>query len=213
MIESKNEKEKWIIGLVGGVASGKTAVAREMEKAGAIRVDADELARDAMKRNEVKEQIRTEFGPEFVTDGTVNRSMLADVVFEDQSKMKTLNGLIHPYVLDEIQETIQSFRNDDENKFLVLDVPLLVETDLDERCDVVVFLDAPEEVRARRVKEERGWSRNDLKRREEFQADLDLKRKKADYTIKTNQPEEITRQRARSILSELNNPSSSGEQH
>jgi len=206
-----SNRGKHVIGLVGGIASGKTTVARMFEEEGARRVDADRLAGEVLQRDDVQERIRTEFGPEFVAGGTVNRSMLADVVFEDEAKMKRLNGLIHPHVIDRIQEEIETFREAEGERVLVLDVPLLVETDLHELCDSVVFLDVPEAERKRRVAEERGWSGEELRRRESFQAELDLKRHEADYTINTDQREKRTRKRVRRILSELINPSSSGE--
>jgi dephospho-CoA kinase len=183
---SNTDSNKTVVGLVGGIASGKTTVAEMLEDCGALVVNADELAHEALEQPDIQEQIKTEFGEEFVSDGSVNRSMLSNVVFSDEEQIKKLNALIHPYVLDRIERRIRAFREQEEHSVLVLDVPLLVETDLHDRCDRVIFLDTPEEDRLHRVREHRDWSSEELKRREAAQGDLRLKRQISDCTIDTS---------------------------
>lgn len=201
--EPLTPSDKVIVGLVGGIASGKSTVSRMIEDEGAVRVDADQLAHEALEQPDIQEKIRTEFGDEFVSDGSVNRSLLANVVFSDQQKTKKLNGLIHPYVLNRVEKQVEAFRNQDEHDLLVLDVPLLVETDLHELCDVIIFLNTPEELRLERVREHRGWSRDEFERREARQEDLSLKRRISDFIIDTSQQKDDVEKRVKSLLSRV----------
>ncbi len=201
--ENNRSNDGTVVGLLGGIASGKSTVAQMFKEHGAAIVDADELAHEALEQPDVQEQIKTQFGEEYVSNGSVNRSLLASAVFSDVDNIKKLNALVHPYVLNRIEQRIETFRNEHESSVLVLDVPLLVETDLHSVCDTLLFTDAPLETRIERANENRDWSADELRRREAAQEELSLKRDMADFTIDTSESLKKMRNRVSSLYSRL----------
>ncbi len=212
MSPQDNHSPRPVVGITGGIGSGKSTVARMLEEEADGRVvDADQLAREAHQKPGIQEEIQTVFGEEFVSDGSVNRKKLAEEVFEDEEKLNRLNEIIHPYVLERIQDEVTSFRENETSgpELLILDVPLLLETDLDHLCDVLLHVEVPEDVRARRLRESRNWDRDELRNREKTQMDVGLKQKKADYIIDNSRSKEATRKQLKRLLPEIINPDGS----
>lgn len=173
-----------LVGLLGGVASGKTTVAAEFARLGAAVVDADRFAREALGEPEVLREIRGRFGPEvFAADGSADRKRLAARVFGDPELRRALERIVHPRVRRRIEEALDALRCAGGPALAILDVPLLAEGGLLERCDATVFVEAPEALRRRRAKEGRGWPEAELELRERCQASLEQKRRMADYVV------------------------------
>jgi len=124
-------------------------------------------------------------------------------VFDDPTQKRRLEGLIHPRVAAERERMEAAFAADPAVKAIVQDVPLLLEVGLDERCDVLVFVDAERAVRERRVQQHRGWSAAELKRREKNQASLDSKRGRADYVVINNASEGECFDQVRRVFSKI----------
>ncbi len=175
-----------VIGLVGGIASGKSTVAGLLAEAGLIHVDADALARAATAEPAVRDAIVDRFGPNVVDDsGRLDRAALARVVFGDPARLQQLNAIVHPVVRARILADLAAARA--AARSVVLDAPLLLEGGLIELCDAVIFVDTPDAVRRERARA-RGWDDAELARRESRQASLVEKKSRAGYTIRNDRP-------------------------
>jgi len=153
---------------MGGIGSGKSTVATEFAKLGCKVIDADEIAHELLKRDAIKEKIVAFFGRD-VTDpsGNIDRKRLGKIVFADYDKLTILNGIIHPLVLERAEELIEQYKQQNQIKAIVLDMPLLVEIGWAERCNKLIFVNCKEKIRAERAKK-MGFDKNQLKNRENF---------------------------------------------
>jgi dephospho-CoA kinase len=181
-----NTKRKPIIGIVGGIASGKSTVAREFAKLGCKVIDADAIAHELLDSEAVREQVVAAFGREILDSGQkIDHRKLAEMVFADADKLASLNAIVHPGVLERVKETIERAGRQGEIKAIVLDMPLLVEVGWAGRCDRLIYVNCDEKIRVNRAKEA-GLDENQLKMRENFQISLDKKARLADNTIENN---------------------------
>jgi dephospho-CoA kinase len=179
--------KKPIIGILGGIGSGKSTVAAEFVKLGCGLIDADKIAHELLEKKSVKEKIINLFGRNILdsSEEKISRKKLADIVFTDSEKLSMLNGIIHPLVLKQVEELIEQFNQQNQVKAIVLDMPLLVEVGWEKRCDKLIFVDCEEKKRAERAKR-MDFDKNQLKIREIFQISLDNKATIADNTIVNN---------------------------
>jgi dephospho-CoA kinase len=170
------------VGLTCGIGSGKSEVARLLAGHGAVIVDADALAREAVAPGtEGLARVAAEFGPGVLdADGALDRSKLAQIVFADSDRLAALNAIVHPYVSRRSQEIISAVPAD---AVVVYDVPLLVENHLESEYDLVVVVDAPVDVRLRRLVEQRGMDPADARSRMAAQALDDVRRASADVVL------------------------------
>ena len=184
-------RKKPIIGLAGGIGSGKTLVARQLESLGAVVFDADQVAKAQYQREDVQQQLVEWWGNDVLTqDGQVNLSAVASIVFDHQDERSKLEGLIHPIVAQARVEFVDQAMADPAIKAVVLDVPLLFEVGLHENCDSVIYVDCDLKIRQSRVMARRGWDADELKRREKTQWPLDKKRRTADYIVTNSSSED-----------------------
>jgi len=181
-----NAKRKPIIGIVGGVGSGKSTVAGEFAKLGCSVIDADKIAHELLNKLAVKEEIVGVFGAVLDSTGKIDRKKLADIVFADAKKLSSLNRIIHPLVLERAEELIRRYNRQRQVRAIVLDMPLLVEIGWDKRCERIVFVDCQKQKRMDRVKKLGIFDENQLKIRENFQISLDKKKRIADNFIDNN---------------------------
>ncbi len=178
--------KKPIIGILGGIASGKSTVAAEFVKLGCKVIDADKIAHKALEKKTVKEKILEYFGPTILDrEGKIDRRRLAEIVFADAEKLALLNRVIHPLVFEQAEQLIKKYNDQKRVKAIVLDIPLLVEVGWFERCDKIIFVNCEPELRAKRA-EKMGFNKNQLKIRENFQISLDKKVKLTDNIIENN---------------------------
>jgi dephospho-CoA kinase len=157
------------VGLTGGIGSGKSEVARLLDGLGAIVVDADALAREAVAPGtDGLRRVVAEFGGGILAaDGSLDRPALGRIVFADPERLATLNAIVHPFVGRRSREITEAAPDD---AVVVDDVPLLVENRLEDQYDVVVVVDVPPEVQVRRLTEQRGMSEEDARARMAAQA-------------------------------------------
>jgi len=175
-----------IIGVTGGVGTGKSIVARLFQRLGAEVFDADQVAHRLMEPGRpVWKKIRAEFGPEvLVRSGRINRQRLGHIVFRSRSRLKSLNRIVHPAVRRSILEDLKRLRRRRPNGVAVLDIPLLLESGRAYRTDAVVVVTAPVREAARRLEKRSGWPAREIKRRGSFQMPLREKVKKADFVVR-----------------------------
>ena len=176
-----------IIGITGSVGTGKSTVSKLFEKKGSYRIDADQLAREAVEkgRSPYRAVVRF-FGKEILhRDGSIDRGKLARIVFKNQKKLNTLNGFIHPYVIRRIKEKIRQMRRRQKNPYIVVEVPLLHEAHLTGMFDKVVTVSCREGIQRRRWVRQRRRLENLLERKRR-QLPLSYKKKHSDFFIDNN---------------------------
>ena len=184
-----------IIGIIGGVASGKSFVAEELKQLGAVVLDGDTLGHEVLRRPELVDAVRDRWGEEVITsDGQVDRAAVARMVFADSEtgrrELKFLEELTHPKIGELLSRRLDEFAAAGEAPVVVLDAAVMLKAGWDGRCDRVVFVDAPREVRLVRARE-RGWSEEVFSAREAAQESLDAKRERADVVIDNSASPEL----------------------
>lgn len=174
---------------------------------GLIWLDADRAAREVTDRPEVIAAIRARFG-EGVIDGRggLDRAALAELVFRDRTELRALEAITHPAVRAELLTSLE--RAHAAGASVILDVPLLIEGGLIDKCDVSVFVDADESSRRERATK-RGWDDDELARRESNQAELSAKRARCRYTVGTSGSLTQTRDEVAAILAQISVPPAS----
>ena len=179
--------EKPLIGVIGGIASGKSTVAAEFAKLGCAVISADAIVHELLKEGGVRDEIVRLFGPGVCRAcGEVDRGQLAAAVFADAGRLAALNKLLHPRVLRRTEELIAQYKKRSHIKAIVLDMPLLVEVGWADRCDRLIFVDCDRKRRIERAKSEGLLSEKDIEIRENSQISLDKKAALADNTIDNN---------------------------
>ncbi len=185
---------KPIVGLAGGLGAGKTQVAALLGELGAGVIGSDALSRIELNSPEVKGILRRWWGDDIVAaDGSVDRKKVASIVFTDPAQRHRLEALLHPRIAVRRADMMAEFEKQPRIKMVVLDTPLLFETDLDLACDAIIFIDARFECRRERSEKHRNWSAEEVLRREKSQQPLDMKRARADYTCDNNSSLEALR--------------------
>ncbi len=177
-----------VIGLVGGIASGKSFVASELERRGATLIAADEIGHTILQRPSVVHSLVREFGQSILaSDGSVDREAIAQMVFGrddlSQQRLKQLEALVHPLIH---AESVRQLRAIQEGvappAAIVLDAPLLIEAGWLPLCDLVLFVECDLATRQQRALA-RGWDSDELAHREAAQLPLDRKRREATHVV------------------------------
>lgn len=171
-----------LVGLTGGIGSGKTTVSELLAQHGAVIIDADAITRELQQPGQpVLAEIAKEFGDDMLLpDGNLNRPAVANKVFGDAEALKKLNKIVHPAVGAEMSRRLEAER--DTNRVVVLDIPLLVENPRAGLCGVVV-VDVPTEVAVERLEKFRSMPRTDAEARIAKQASREDRRAIADLVI------------------------------
>jgi len=179
-----------VIGLFGGIASGKSEVARRLAGADGVVIEADRIARDVLQSPGVRFDLLTTFGGRvFDLDGTPDREVIARTVFQNPAARAKLESFTHPAIRAKIRAELQAARKAG-TPVVVLDVPLLLENEskhgLLAECDETVFVDAKDELREARASASRGWRPGEVARREAAQMPLAAKRARAGRVVENS---------------------------
>jgi dephospho-CoA kinase len=181
------QDKKIIIGLCGGIGSGKSTVAPEFQKLGCAVIDADQISHQVIDLKEVKDFLVQWWGPAVLdSQGQINRKAVAEIVFADEGKLKKLTNLLHPLIVEREKALIDNYNENNKIRVIVLDVPLLIETGQNLWCDFLVFIDAEEQTRYERIVKNRGWDEKQIKIVEKLQLPLDSKAEISDYRVDNN---------------------------
>lgn len=191
-----------VIGIVGGIGAGKSTVAQVFADLGCVVSDSDASVREIMQDPAVTQQLVAWWGREiFGADSQVDRSKIAQIVFNQQFERRKLEGLIHPLV-HERRRALIAQAIEDGAAGVIIDAPLLFEAGVDSECDAVIYIETPRDIRQARVQKTRGWDAGELDRRENSQLGLEHKRKRSDYTIANlGSPDELKGRVARVLAS------------
>lgn len=171
-----------LIGLTGGIGSGKSTVAALLEKRGAVVIDADRITRELQSPGgQVLRAMIAHFGSEILTpDGHLDRAAVAARVFSDADELAALNSIVHPAVGTEIAARLSSLAETDQ--LVVLDVPLLVESGRDDMAATIV-VDVSPDVAVSRLVDQRGMTEDDARARMRHQVSRDDRLARADFVI------------------------------
>lgn len=189
-----------VIGILGGVASGKSAVTRMLAELGCGVLDADRAGHEALRQPEIKQAIRHRWGEAvFDADGEIDRQAVAKIVFappvaesetraggertrQINDERKFLERLTHGRIAAALKRQADAMAAESRVAAIVLDAAVLLEAGWDAMCDVLVFVDAPAHTRRERARS-RGWSEAEFAAREAAQESLEVKRQRADFEI------------------------------
>lgn len=194
-----------LVGLIGGIGSGKSTVADLTAKMlRGVRIDADATGHAALQQPAIKRRVRAAFGAEvFDENNQVIRANLAAKVFgSDAASIENravLNSIVHPWIRMRHLAEIERLADSDECNIILLDAAVLLEAGWGELCDVIVFIDVPESIRLQRVAS-RGWTSAELQRREASQLPLDEKRAKSHFVVDNSKTAEFAATQLASFL-------------
>ena len=198
------------IGLIGGVASGKSLVAEEFRRLGAAVFDADRAGHEVLSEPEVKTALQNRWGPTVLgPSGEIDRAAVAKIVFappnekHGPSELEWLEQQTHPRITAKLQAEIARLTAERTTPVLILDAPILLEAGWSGFCRKIVFVEAAPEVRTARA-HNRGWTDEQFAAREQAQESLAVKKSRADFVIDNSGTTENARRQVEQIWSHLN---------
>lgn len=184
-----------VLGLIGGVGSGKSRFAELLAKRGALVIDADRVGHALLDQKPAREAVVKRFGSEVLIEPAadsepprVDRAALARIVFSEPNSpaLRALEAILHPRMRKTFEKAIARAQRSQRHPLVVLDAAILLEARWDDLCDLVAFMDTPESERLARVASERAWTAETLRARERAQLPLDQKRKRADAVVENS---------------------------
>jgi len=197
-MKKNNKKRIFILGLTGGIASGKSTILNEFKKLGAEIIDSDKIAHEIIIKNKTcYEKIVNNFGRKILNHkNQIDRKKLGKVVFSDVKKRKLLEKIIHPIILNKIKNKIKClYKKLTTNSIIVIDLPLLFEAGLQKMVDKILVVWVPQKIQINRLMKRDKLSYNSALKRIKSQIPLEKKLKLADYVIdNTKKYSEIKRQ-------------------
>ena len=194
-----------IVGLTGGIGSGKSTVTRMFKDEGAYVIDFDHLACLVVEPDKPAwRDIIDYFGPGVLSsDRTLNRSALAEIVFSDEKSRKALEGLTHPRIFEEGDALINAIKREDPSSVVIMDIPLLFEFDLNKRFDKIILVYVTIAIQIERVVKRDGLSTEEVEKRLNAQIPIEEKRALSDYIIDNKGSINDTKDQVRKVAHEL----------
>jgi dephospho-CoA kinase len=200
---SGNRQAKPVIGLIGGIGSGKSLVAVELARHGAHVIAADQLGHEALRQPAIHTRITERWGTEVLSEGgEVDRRRLAARVFADAHERRVLEAMVFPFIEQRIAEEIGAAQRQPEAAFIVLDAAIMLEAGWNKHCDRLVYVDAPRSMRAERLARQRNWTEQDLETRERAQWPVAAKRGRADFVIDNSGTPENIKEQVKHLIAE-----------
>ena len=196
-----------VLGITGGIATGKTAVSNILQEMGFDIIDMDIISREVIKLPEIIEMLTKEFGTDILTNGSIDRKKLRNAVFDSREKVDKLDSIMHPAIIKISKEKIEQLK-DMKKKLIIVVIPLLFEVNLEYLVDKILLVDASREKQTERIIKRDNTNRTDAENIINSQMSLDEKRRKSDYIIENNG--DLLELR-RKVLEFLNNLNYTGE--
>lgn len=192
---------KKVIGLIGGIGSGKSSVAALLERHGARVLSGDRLGHEALREPDIRAKLVILWGSGILNEaGEIDRRRLAEMVFADPGQRRALEAVVHPWIERRLQEEISAAQKDPAVRFIVVDAAIMLETGWDSNCDKLVFVNVPRVLRMRRLAEQRGWTAKEVAAREDAQMSLAAKAQRADAVIENSGSLEALKERLDLLL-------------
>jgi dephospho-CoA kinase len=196
---------KRVVGLIGGMGSGKSSVGALFERRGGYLISADELGHEALRQPALIKRVVARFGSGILDEGgSVDRRRLGRIVFADPAELRALEDVVFPYIERRIREEINKAEGLPEARFVVLDAAIMLEAGWDQACDVIVFVHVPEAVREERLSKQRGWTREEVQARQRAQLPVADKISRADYVLDNSGSAEETAQQIEDLIRRMN---------
>jgi dephospho-CoA kinase len=194
-----------VVGLTGGIATGKSTVAQMFKRSGAIIIDADQLARDVVQPGKPAWRgIVNAFGDSVLNrNGSINRRALGAIVFRDRRKLRRLERIIHPRVAQEQERMVRRIAQRSPHALVVYEVPLLFESGAHKRVDKIIVVSADRDTQIARLKQRNGMTRTEALRRIRNQMPLAEKIRRADVVIDGTRSKGLMRQDVRRLMQRL----------
>ena len=198
-----------VVGLTGGIATGKSTVAQMFKRCGAIIIDADQLARDVVRPGKPAwREIVKVFGEGVLNSNrSINRHALGEIVFHNRRKLRRLEHIIHPRVAREQQRLARRIAERSPNAVIVYEVPLLFESGAHKRVDTIVVVTADRETQIARLKQRNGLTRTEALRRINNQMPLARKVRRADVVLNGTGDKAVVKQEVRRLIQSLHRES------
>ena len=196
-----------VLGITGGIATGKTAVSNILQEMGFDIIDMDIISREVIKLQEIIEMLTKEFGTDILTNGSIDRKKLRNAVFDSREKVDKLDSIMHPAIIKISKEKIEQLK-DMKKKLIIVVIPLLFEVNLEYLVDKILLVDASREKQTERIIKRDNTNITDAENIINSQMSLDEKRRKSDYIIENNG--DLLELR-RKVLEFLNNLNYTGE--
>jgi dephospho-CoA kinase len=202
---STGEFTMLIVGLTGGIASGKSTVAEMFEREGGYILDTDSMSREVVEPDTPGwHEVVSFFGKEILNqDRTLNRKKLGDIVFSDPRQRKKLEAMLHPKIYERKKELIGAIVDRDTQAILIIAIPLLIEVNSQDTVDKIVLVYVSPQVQLARLMARDGFSTADAQKRVASQMPIDSKLKYAHYVINNEGPLEKTQQAVRDVFKGL----------
>jgi dephospho-CoA kinase len=186
---------KPVIGLVGGIGSGKSRVAAAFAARGGRLIAADPLGHEALRQPAIRARVAECWPTVIDPDGEVNRRRLGRIVFADPAELRALEALVFPWIEERVREAMTRAAADPAVAFTVLDAAVMLEAGWNNICDRIVYVHTPRPLRLARLREQRGWTADEVAARERAQLSLTEKAARADAAIdNAGPPEDLARQ-------------------
>jgi dephospho-CoA kinase len=213
--QDRTMTHKPVLGLIGGMGSGKSRVASLLAERGGRVVSGDRLGHEALRQADVREALARRWGPRILDEqGEVNRRAVGQIVFDNPQERRALEALVFPWIERGIREEIEVAAADPAVAFIVLDAAVMLEAGWDRFCDRLLYVDAPDEVRLRRLAAQRGWTADEVAARTRAQMPLAQKKDRADAVLDNAGPSGQTARRVDELLEQwqIAGPSTPREQ-
>ncbi len=177
-----------LVGVTGGMGSGKSTVSGMMSRLGGHIIDADKICRRLVEPGQPAwQEVVEAFGPDIILpDQTLDRKKIARIIFEDSVKKSVLEGILHPKVFAEEQRNFESFQQKKPESIVILDAALLIESENYRKVNKVVVVACPEDQQITRIVAQGRFTREDALRRIQHQMPLEKKRKLADFVLEND---------------------------
>lgn len=194
-----------VIGILGGIGSGKSSVIREIQDLNLVIIDADIVGHEVLKSPNIISRLQEAFGDDVKSGESIDRRKLGELVFGDHAQQKDnlekLNAIVHPEIRRRLHQQIEAGKT--KADAVILDASLLLEGNWDQHCDHLIFVDTDLLVRQARVQQNRGWDRDELPKREKNQVEIAVKRDRADFTVDNSGDLEQSVQQMTDILQRI----------
>jgi dephospho-CoA kinase len=191
-----SRSSKLVVGLVGGMGSGKSQVAAELSRHGGRVISADRLGHEALRQPEIRAKIVDRWGRGILDEqGEIDRRKLGAIVFADPAQRRELEVVVFPWIERGIEKEIAQAQADPRVAMIVLDAAIMMETGWSKFCDRIIYVDAPREIRLQRLAAQRGLTAKEVEMREAAQLSLTEKVRRADDVIdNSGSPDQLTGQ-------------------
>ena len=194
-----------VIGLTGGIASGKSTVVKELKRLGAKVVDADSISREIVKPHfSAWRKIVRKFGRAILKkNNQIDRQKLGRIIFSNSSKRKMLERITHPEIISQIKKQLKKFIKKNKKSVIVIDAPLLFEAKLEKIADKVVVVWCSNKCQVERLLKKTSLKRSDIERRIKAQLPIEIKKKRADFSINNSNNIQVLKLKTKQFWNKL----------